>query len=78
MSKKDNNIFLYSPGGYGPYSRLYFWADHIEAATEDDWQDAADEYIDEQETVDYGCYYMSREHAEKVYKTLGKLLGKDE
>lgn len=75
-SKGKNNIFLFSPGGYGPYSRLEFWADHMEVGDdEDDWQDAADDYFDKNcRDVDYGCYYMEREQAEQLLETLKKLL----
>lgn len=73
--KEKNNIFLFSPGGYGPFSRLEFWADHMEVKDDDDWWDAADEYYDENcRDVDYGCYYMDRKAAEALLKTLKKLL----
>lgn len=77
MSDKKNNIFMYSPGGYGPYSRIYVWADHIDFEGEegdDDYQEAVDEYLDQQPSVDYGFYYMNREECEKLVKGLQKLL----
>jgi len=76
MSEGKNNIFCYSPGGYGPYSRIQFWADKLvleDEEDDDEWQEAADEYMDDQD-VDYGCYYMSREEAEKLLGTLKTLL----
>lgn len=84
MTKKkpEDNIFLYSPGGYGPYTRLDIWSDFMEYETstdpeedDDNWMDAMQDFVTEQD-VDYGCYCMTREMAEEVYKKLGKLLGK--
>jgi hypothetical protein len=75
-----NNIFLFTPGGYGPHSRIHFWAAHIEPENIDDddddgWIDAAHEYVDEHaHDVDYGCYFMSRKDAEKIVEDLKKLL----
>lgn len=72
-----NNIFILEPGGYGPYRHtIYLSADHIEdAGGEDDWMDAADEYFDENcRDGDYGCYYMDRAGAQKLFETLKKLL----
>jgi hypothetical protein len=77
MSDKKNNIFLYSPGGYGPNSRIYFWADHIEPENNqddnDEWFEAACDYTNEQD-VDYGCFFMSRNDAEQLLEALKKLL----
>jgi hypothetical protein len=76
-NKKKNNIFLFSPGGYGPSSRIHFWADRIEPENNkennDEWWDSAHEYVGEQD-VDYGCYFMSREQVETLLETLKKLL----
>ena len=79
MSDKKNNIFLFSPNSYGPYSRIKFWADHIEAEDNeednDDWLDAAYDYADEHNhEVDYGFHFMSRKDAEDLLETLKKLL----
>ena len=78
MSK--NNIFYFSPGGYGPYSRIHFWADHLELENEegteeydDEFQEAADESVHDQD-ADYGCYYMNREGLEHLVKRLQDLL----
>jgi hypothetical protein len=84
MSKKKpkDNIIMFSPGGYGPYSRLYFWSGYMEYETSNDedeesdnWTDAMHEFVAEQD-VDYGCYAMTIQEAEEIYKKLGKLLGK--
>lgn len=75
-----NNIFFFTPGGYGPYSRIRFWGDHIEAEdsedNNDEWTDAAYDYMDEQHVndVDYGCYFMSRKDVEQIIEDLKKLL----
>ena len=78
-----NNIFLFSPGGYGPYSRIHFWGDHIEAegneadndADNDEWTDAAHNYVDDHNhDVDYGVWFMSRKELENLVETLKKLL----
>jgi hypothetical protein len=79
---KQHNVFLYSPGGDGPYALLDIWSAHMEYETSDDpeddednWMDALSEFVSEQD-VDYGCYAMTREGAEQLYEKLGKLLGK--
>jgi len=76
-TKPKNNIFLFSPGGYPPLSRLYFWADHIEPENvetnigdnNDEWWDAAHEFTSQQD-VDYGCYFMSRKELIETLKNL--------
>lgn len=72
-----NNIFLFSPGGYGPHSKIQFWATHIEPEdnkeNNDEWYEAACYYTGEQD-IDYGCYFISREEAENLIETLKKLL----
>ena len=77
MSDKKNNIFLYSPGSYGPYSRLKVWAVHIEPENNeennDEWYEAACDYALQQDT-DYGCFFISREDAEQLIEKLKKLL----
>lgn len=80
MSEKKNNVFYFSPGGYGPYSRIHFWADHLELEEEvgteeydDEFQEVAEDSCHEQ-NVDYGCYYMNREALEKLVADLQKLL----
>ena len=79
-NKKENNIFFWGPGGYGPYIHgVTVEADHIECDEGDDdaWSDAADDYYDQElHNTDYGVFYFSRNDAEKLYKQLGKLLGK--
>lgn len=79
MSKK-NNAFFFSPGGYGPYSRLDFWGEHLEVEGEegseeydDNLHEAAMDFCTEAD-VDYGCFYITRERAEKLLETLKKLL----
>jgi hypothetical protein len=78
MSDKKNNIFLYTPGGYGPYSRIRFFADRIKGdsnAGNDEWIDAAHDYVDEkQHDIDYGLYFMTREDVEKLIVSLKALL----
>jgi hypothetical protein len=75
----SNNIFLFSPSGYGPHSRIQFWAAHIEPEdneeNNDEWYEAACDYANDQD-VDYGCYFMSRKSAESLLETLKKLLEK--
>lgn len=80
MSEKKNNIFYFSPGGYGPNSRIRFWGDYLELEEEegteeydDEFQEAADESVHDQD-ADYGCYYMNREDLEKLVIRLQKLL----
>lgn len=79
MSKK-NNAFFFSPGGYGPYSRLDFWGEHVDAGVEEshkDYDDYLQEAIEERAQsmdVDYGCYYITRERAEELLKELKELL----
>lgn len=79
MSKK-NNAFFFSPGGYGPYSRFEFWGEHIKVESpegteeyDDELHEAAEEYASDAD-VDYGCYYITRERAEKLLEELKKLL----
>jgi len=66
------NIFLYSPGGYGPYSRMEIWSDRIEPENNednDDWWEAANEYVDKHShDVDYGLFFMSRKDAEELFE----------
>lgn len=78
MSKKENNIFFWGPGGYGPHIHgVSIEADHIVCDNEDDWQDNAYDYYEENlRDTDYGVFYFSRKDAEKLYKQLGKLLDK--
>lgn len=80
MSDKKYNIFYFSPGGYGPYSRIHFWGDRLELEEEegteewdDEFQEAADESVHDQD-ADYGCYYMDREALEKLIANLQELL----
>lgn len=76
MSKGKNNIFFYSPGGYGPCETPSLGADHIEYdGDEEDWYDAAWGYYDAQlRDTDYGCFFFSREDAQKLFDTLKELL----
>lgn len=70
MSQK-NNVFFFSPGGYGPSCRLDFWAESMEV--DEDFDEALDEYI-ENSNIDYGVYCISRERAEELLKELQSLL----
>ena len=79
MSQK-NNVFFFSPGGYGPSCRLDFWAENFDVpgvpGTEeyaDNLTEAALDYVVESD-VDYGCYYITRERAEELLKQLQSLL----
>lgn len=77
MNPKRNNIFFFSPGGYGPYTHnLEFWAEHVDAEEDsDEWMDAADDLVQEmQHDVDYGLYFLSRKNIEELVETLKKLL----
>jgi hypothetical protein len=79
MSDKKNNIFLYSPGGYGHYSKPEFWSERIEPEdnedSRDEWYDAALDYVGAHTyDVDYGLFFMSRKDAEELLETLKKLL----
>ena len=79
MSKKYN-AFFFSPGGYGPYSRLEFWGEKLEVEEgsekyNDNLHEKATEYVFEVD-VDYGCYYITRERAEKLFEELKELLEK--
>lgn len=78
MSK--NNVFFFSPGGYGPQCRLDFWAENLDVigipGTEeyiDNLSDAAVDYVNESD-VDYGCYFITRARAEELLKELQSLL----
>lgn len=71
--KKNNNTFFFSPGGYPGYSKIIFWAKHIEATDEDEWLEKVENLIPNLD-VDYGCYYMSRKDVESLIKHLKKLL----
>jgi hypothetical protein len=75
MSDK-NNVFFYSPGGYGPHEQPQFWAERVEyEGDEEDWLAAASDLHDEiRHDIDYGCFFMSREQAEDLVKQLQKLL----
>jgi hypothetical protein len=44
------NIFLYSPGGYGPHSRMDFWADKLVLEDENDEEDDTTYSIEEVES----------------------------
>lgn len=79
MSQK-NNVFFFSPGGYGPHCRLDLWAETMEVDAEEGTEEYA-EILDEMASdyivtsdVDYGCYFITRDRAEQIVKELQVLL----